>query len=138
MLHLWPYYGTNPQRLLRQQQGKNVTTEDITWAAGFFEGEGHINCQIRGNKSFLAITIAQVDRRPLDKFANLFGGKVYGPYGPYTTQKKPFYQYTAYTIKAEEALNAMMPYLFHKGEQATTAINKWKDYCENRAKNFST
>lgn len=63
--------------------------EEVAWAAGFFEGEGHIN-------------------------------------------------YTAYTAKAEEALNAMMPYLFHKGEQAIEAVNKWKDYCENRAKNSST
>ena len=109
-----------------------MEAEDIAWAAGFFEGEGHVNVQLRGNKSYLAITIAQVDRRPLDKFMELFGGRVNGPYGPYTTQKKPYFLYSAYTDVAKRALDHMKPCLFHKGEQAETAVNKWKDYCENR------
>lgn len=119
--------------IINKQEPKILALEDLAWAAGFFEGEGHINVQERRNKSFICITVAQVDRRPLDKLQSLFGGKVYGPYGPYTTQKRPYYQYQAYTNFAVDAINQMLPYLFHKGEQAQAALNKWKEYCDNRA-----
>lgn len=71
--------------------------------------------------------VAQVHREPLDKLQELFGGKVYGPYGPYATTKQAYYQYAAYGQVGFEAVIKMLPYLFHKGEQAKFAIEEWKE-----------
>lgn len=100
----------------------------VAWAAGFFEGEGHVNVQLRKGKSFFALSVAQVYRSPLDRMCELFGGKVYGPYGPYSTNKQPYYQWTAYTNDAFKALDEMFPYLLRKGGQAEEKLQMWKEH----------
>lgn len=103
----------------------------VAWAAGFFEGEGHVNVQLRKGKSFFSITVAQVYRSPLDRMCELFGGKVYGPYGPYSSNKQPYYQWQAYNKEAFAALEEMSPFLLRKGEQANEKLQIWKeDYVE--------
>lgn len=102
--------------------------EDVAWAAGFFEGEGHINVQIRGGKSYIAAVVSQVYREPLDKLEKVFGGKVRGPYGPYSGNRRPHYQWSAYGSSALNFLNDIMPYLYRKGDQARVAIDKWENY----------
>lgn len=109
-----------------------MTDTDIAWAAGFFEGEGHVKAVVRGrSKSYISIDVSQVYREPLDKLQELFGGKVYGPYGPYATNKQAYFLYTAYNTKAVNALTLMMPYLFRKGVQAQEVLQKWKEHNEN-------
>lgn len=128
-------HGAPSQNLNGQERGIRVTNDRkilVAWAAGFFEGEGHVNLQLRKNKSFLAISLAQVHREPLDQFVGIFGGKVYGPYGPYSTNKQPYYQATLYSEDALGALNEMLPYLFRKGEQAKEKIEQWRDYASKR------
>jgi hypothetical protein len=48
-----------------------ITTIDIAWAAGIYEGEG--TCNYRGD----TVSIAQKNRWILDKLQSLFGGKVH-------------------------------------------------------------
>jgi hypothetical protein len=50
-----------------------IATPDITWAAGFLEGEGSFGCP----RTSPQIQAAQVNREPLDRLASIFGGKVY-------------------------------------------------------------
>jgi hypothetical protein len=56
---------------------------DIAWAAGFFDGEGHISVRKQKTKSHkrgichtLIITADQLDLSPLLKLRKIFGGKV--------------------------------------------------------------
>jgi len=72
---------------------------DIGWAAGFFDGEGAMTTYnprnssgARSRRVYVHVSIAQVDREPLDRFAQIVGaGKVTGPYRAYTPgQQKQF------------------------------------------------
>jgi hypothetical protein len=49
-----------------------VTEQELAWAAGFFDGEGTVylwNCRNNsGHYRTLALSINQVDRRPLERF----------------------------------------------------------------------
>lgn len=53
------------------------------WAAGFWDGEGCVSLSYRGKYQYprSVLQIAQVDRRPLERFRNAVGfGNVLGPY----------------------------------------------------------
>jgi hypothetical protein len=106
---------------------------DVAWAAGFFEGEGTVGCrlQMQNNKPYyrLVANVTQTFREPLDKFQEIFGtGKVRGPYGPYSGNRQPHFQYNISGKNAVEVLEKMLPYLFHKGEQTREALAKYKEY----------
>ncbi len=103
-----------------------MTDEDIAWAAGFFEGEGSSFIAYCNPTPYYRISINQAYREPLDKFCSLFGGKVYGPYGPYNGRKaKPQYQVLVDGTKAIEASNLMLPFLFAKGDQVRETLSQW-------------
>jgi hypothetical protein len=72
--------------------------EKIIWAAGFYCGEGsaHISKGRTGHQINAAISIGQVNREVLDRFAEAVGvGKVRGPYGPYGRSPRQMRYYTA-------------------------------------------
>lgn len=91
----------------------------VEWCAGFFEGEGNFGINnAKGGKSYLKLQIAQVHREPLDAFCECMNvGKVLGPYGPYQTNKQPYYQYTLYGEPAKMVAQRMLPFLFAKADQ---------------------
>lgn len=94
----------------------NINREELAWAAGFFDGEGHTKVMhpVRryGNKptTRLQLSIAQVSKETLEKFKSAVGslGKIYGPYGPYKQNQKPYYQYTTTTYEEAQAVIAML------------------------------
>lgn len=49
----------------------NISTLDIAWAAGFMEGEGSF-----GHYGCPAISVAQVQKEPIDRMVRIFGGKI--------------------------------------------------------------
>ncbi len=111
---------------------------DVGWAAGFFEGEGTVRFirQTQNKKPYgrLKLSITQVGREPLDAFRNVFrAGKVTGPYGPYSQNKKPYYQYSVSGFQAKAIIEWMLPYLFQKGEQAKKALTEYKEYNDGKA-----
>jgi hypothetical protein len=56
-----------------------MDTHELAWAAGFFDGEGHVGASTKRRDIYLAIS--QVDRRVLDRFRSAVGvGAVHGPY----------------------------------------------------------
>lgn len=72
------------QRLVNRQRGtktlvakivrrRRPTMHDIYWAAGFLEGEGHF----RMNKGSFTCSASQVQREPLDRLHDMFGGRMY-------------------------------------------------------------
>lgn len=96
----------------------------IEWCAGFFEGEGNFRVnKAKGRKNYPHLQLAQVHREPLDAFQECFQvGKVHGPYGPYSTNKQPYYQFVIYGDEAIDVANAMLPYLFQKKKQIEEAL----------------
>lgn len=63
-----------------------MTTDMVlAWAAGFFDGEGCVRIRRYaqdGKNGTVFVSVGQKDPRPLERFADLFGLTVRGPYGP--------------------------------------------------------
>jgi hypothetical protein len=77
-------------------QRRTVDREELSWAAGFFDGEGCFS--LVRNFRYPTVRIAQAEREPLERFQAAVGGigKVYGPYAPRhkdTWSRKPQYSY---------------------------------------------
>lgn len=104
-------------------------SEPIAWAAGFFDGEGSVRIMKAEHKTGyrrLCISIAQVDRRPLDYFRNTFGvGTVRGPYGPYFGNRQPYFQYMVHGAEAVLVGQKMLPFLLGKAEQVNSALTAY-------------
>lgn len=87
---------------------------DTAWAAGFFDGEGHIGVTRGKSGQWLAMSVAQSDRRPLDRFAAIFGGKII-PIGPSTgavvSTRQRWRWYLSRRAEIIAAMDAMLPYL---------------------------
>jgi len=85
------------------------TELDVAWLAGFFEGEGTVNRH--------DLRIPQVQRWPLDRVRELFGGCVGGPYNWTPTDGGPrrdFYLWRVTGHLALEILNEIYPWLSPK------------------------
>ena len=82
--------------------------EDIAWAAGLFEGEGHV--RLMKGYPVAAITSIHIDL--LERFRDIIGfGKVYGPYGPYRARQNVFWRYDAH---GHEYVQALVAKLWHE------------------------
>lgn len=75
--------------------------DEVIWAAGFFDGEGHIGVnRHRSGRLCLQITIGQAGSPEcLERFQKAAGGvgSIYGPYKPGKNSKQEHYQYRVYT-----------------------------------------
>lgn len=105
----------------------------LDWAAGFFEGEGSavFHTDKRNKKTYhsLHMTVAQVYREPLDAFCELVGaGTVNGPYGPYQSNRQPYYQYCITGQAAILVAEKLIPLMFRKGDQVQEALNAYQEY----------
>lgn len=83
--------------------------DNLAWAAGLYEGEGSALRHAVSDKP--VIRLATVDRDVADRFAAVFGLKMYGPYGPYSGNRQPYYQVDGYGDKARRALLFLYPAL---------------------------
>lgn len=50
---------------------------DAAWAAGFIDGEGCIDLKQNKASATARLRVTQVEREPLDKLVEMFGGKIY-------------------------------------------------------------
>ena len=106
---------------------------ELAWAAGFFDGEGStflsrqkvVHYDRPGRPAYRAnspsLSIAQVDRRPLDRWVAVIGvGTVRGPYKPRTKNSRSYYRVELRgRIRSHRALVQMWPYMSKpKKEQA--------------------
>lgn len=98
----------------------------LAWAAGFVDGEGcirTIDCTHKGRFTTqrwysITIDVSQVKREPLDKFVELFGGKVLCHRDEYG----PAHVWRAYGSRALNTLEKILPYLVVKKRQAELCI----------------
>ena len=86
--------------------------EELAWAAGFFDGEGHVGAVRPAKKfqriDFAQIAITQIDRYVLDRFRDAVGvGKVYGPYRQ-QGRSQPQYRYIVQHYPKTQAVCAML------------------------------
>jgi hypothetical protein len=100
---------------------------ELAWAAGFFDGEGHVRTQVydrfsqkRAPHLGLQMELGQNDKIPLERFMAIIGdGEVRGPYGPYRSSdrdikpyhRQPQHRLQLYGDKCRKAMALMVPYL---------------------------
>lgn len=60
---------TGKERPQTAKSQRKPTMQDIAWAAGFMEGEGHFRPRSQ-------VTAVQVNREPLERLLALFGGSI--------------------------------------------------------------
>lgn len=91
--------------------------EQLIWLAGFFDGEGCIQCP-RGLVP-LRVTVAQINAEPLNVFRRIFGGNVY-------REPKPGYRdMHLWAITGRAAVDALLklrPFLTIKAEEADLGV----------------
>lgn len=124
---------------------------ELIWAAGFFDGEGCTSPAKSKTKSGevtgfkIHISIAQVQREPLDRFCEAVGvGKVYGPYEKEGPNQQPQYRYSIQSKGGcKQVIEKLYPYLCSvKRAQADRVIamvdaqpnmlnSKYKTHCVN-------
>lgn len=105
--------------------------EDLAWAAGFFDGEGHIGLATTGAKKLnrhLHIQVVQTEEGPLERLQTIIGGKLYGPY-PHG-KRKPYKQ--LHIDKFEDVQHVvclLWPWLSRpKREQVKNALAAFHEY----------
>lgn len=72
---------------------EHPTTKDIAWAAGIYEGEGHIS---RCGKYSCAMFVSQKDTWILERLKNLFGGTIRTD----NNRTSPISQWVIYGVRA--------------------------------------
>jgi hypothetical protein len=85
-------------------------TPEIAWLAGILEGEGNFTWHktVR-DKGRPRIQISMGDKDIIERVAKMFGANVCGPYGPYTTQKEPYWYTHCSADKAERWMKEVRP-----------------------------
>lgn len=98
--------------------------EKIAYAAGFFDGEGHIRITKHSKRGsyMLNISAVQATEEPLPLFVELFGGTVSKRIVLYKGQPKQLYTWQTSSKQAEIALRMMRPFLIVKAVEADMAF----------------
>jgi hypothetical protein len=92
-------------------------SEELAWAAGFWDGEGSCGCygkndgrKRRASDTYLRASVNQNEREPLDRFLAVVGmGKIYGPYQRH--EGNPYWSYQLAGKSAELLLGRLWPWL---------------------------
>jgi len=103
-------------------------THDVSWAAGFFDGEGYITIQERYHPKYLGyylrIGINHVASEPLIEMQRIWGGKIeYQNPDVVVGNRKPRGRWTASTSQAAQILREMMPFFRNKHKVAAIALD---------------
>jgi hypothetical protein len=84
-----------------------ISDAELAWAAGFFDGEGHIAYR----KRRLMMAVAQTNREPLERFLDAVGGgRIYGPYSK-GQQVKQVWHWQATGANVIPLMEKLLPYL---------------------------
>lgn len=103
-----------------------MTELELAYLAGFFDGEGCIGIYQNGNTKgyFLSVQITQNDsatsRPMLEQLRDLWGGSISGRTHQSTGNRRLGYTLTG--DRAAVLLDALLPYLVGKREQALVAV----------------
>ena len=112
------------------------SVEQLTWAAGFFDGEGTVYIYSHSSSHryrYLAISVSQRDPRPLLVFRELFGGSIHR-HEHTRGVEADIWKWEVRNRLAGAALVQLLPYLLLKREQAELAI-AYQDLLKQRKRN---
>ena len=102
-----------------------MSTTQIAWAAGFFDGEGCVFIQAARNGKYihqgLLVVVTSTTPAPLRRLYELFGGSVSKPYIG-RSGARPARRWLVTGRLALAALKSMLPYLTVKRLQAKIAL----------------
>lgn len=90
---------------------------DLSWAAGFFEGEGCVSRKLLPprkdgfRKMYLLLTVGQIDKTQPLKFQEMFGGAIHQVA---TSTGKSYWTWSAQNEVARAAMELMAPYFVGK------------------------
>lgn len=109
-----------------------INKDELRWAAGFWDGEGTVRSP--NGRSGFWMQIAQVDRRPLDRFhAAMSGlGMIYGPYQHRNKKHSPYFVWNCSKFEHAQQVMAMLWSFLCEGKRdqfkraAIAAHNKQK------------
>lgn len=104
----------------------NGTEAEIAWAAGVFEGEGHItNRPYKDRKGTQRVLrLRMTDKDVVDRFQRIVDcGQRYGPFKDDCKRNKPIHdwQCTKWS-EIERVLNAFLPWLGERRREAAVAL----------------
>lgn len=107
----------------------------IEWAAGLFEGEGSITCNLikeRNNSYRTTVNIGSADKDVLDKFCEIVGvGIVLGPYKNKIAHRKDIYTWAVQNYRdCLFVIGQLYPYLSKRRKEKAdefidVAISRW-------------
>lgn len=84
-----------------------MNREELAWAAGLFDGEGHSSPRYGATRIYQRVDVGQKNREVLDRFAAAVGvGKVSGPH--VNAKGHIMYRYAAYGFEKTQAIAAML------------------------------
>ena len=102
-----------------------LETWQVAYAAGFFDGEGHIRIVQHSKRCrtlMLQVSISQNCPEPLEFIAYLFGGTVSARTFRYKDGRRAMYGWQASSGVAGRFLMTVLPFLIVKRKQAELAI----------------
>lgn len=118
---------------------------ELSWCAGFFDGEGYISIVERTTPykdkiykgHYLRIGINHVNPEPLKEMQRILGGNfVYDKssekQNPDGHNRKPRYKWLATTSEAAEILTQLMPYFRNKNKAAEIGLELQKTMQKNK------
>jgi hypothetical protein len=96
---------------------RDLTTEDLIWMAGFFDGEGHIDiAKYKTNRhGVLVASVTNMKQDGVTPF-HIFGGRIF------IATKLNAWRWQAYGGEAKMLLEVLLPYLRLKRDVAKVAI----------------
>lgn len=96
----------------------------VAWAAGFFDGEGHIRIAKHSKRGsyMLSISAVQATPEPIELLQKLFGGTAHKRVKSYRGALKVMFTWQASSKLAEGILMEMLPYLVVKRDEAELAF----------------
>ena len=103
---------------------ETLSTEELAYLAGYFDGEGSISIHIRANKGTspsLSIAVSTGDKEVVELFARTFGGSVY-PVKPGKRTRRQIFIWTQAGNKGQAVLRLLLPFLKAKLYPAEEAL----------------
>lgn len=104
-----------------------MNREELAWAAGFFDGEGHISTQGQWGMN---MAVYQVDRRPLERYQAALGGlgRIYLR-SHSNPNHRPIHIHKARSFEQAQAIIALLWNWLSgpKREQAAAALQRYRN-----------
>ena len=101
---------------------------DIVWLAGLLEGEGSFKIQTTGGyRGSVCIALQMTDKDTVERAAQLLGGTVWGPHGPYGVSKQQTYQVAIFGSKAASWMMTVFPLMsMRRKSKIKELVTLWK------------